>query len=504
MRKKRLIWNLITEYGSRLCTIICAFILPKLILETYGSETNGLISSITQFLSIIYLTDMGFNVVVQSALYKPLSNNDDEEISRILVSATKFFRIIGGLLVVYTIFLCIFYPLVVENYFDRLYIVMLIIILSSGSIVQYLFGIVRAQLLCADQKIYIVSITTAATTLLNTMLCYLLIKIDVSIHLVKLATAVCFLINPIVYSLYIKKHYRISWRIKYDTEPIKQKWIGISQHFANYVFRNTDVVVLTIISNIKNVSIYSVYNLVLNGINQILSTFGNAIQPLLGEFWAKGEDDNFSNAFRMYENTMHTVGTFVYGCTLSLIGPFIRVYTFGVSDANYDVPLFAFTITLSAFFQFYCTPYSIVINTIGHFKESRDNYIKVAILNLFISIIAVRYFGLVGVAVGTLISSIYKTLWQGMYLYKEVIGRNIQSLFLDIIKNNLILTLGGLACLFVGLDNVSYLSWVVLAVKSVIIWFSVLLFVNLIIDRKSMKLFLETIRNITKSRVSVK
>ena len=53
MREKRLFYNTISSLVFQVTTIICGFILPRLILNAFGSEVNGLVNSITQFLGVI-------------------------------------------------------------------------------------------------------------------------------------------------------------------------------------------------------------------------------------------------------------------------------------------------------------------------------------------------------------------------------------------------------------------------------------------------------------------
>ena len=92
MRKKKLIWNTISSLVFQITTIICGFILPHLILHHFGSSINGLVNSITQFLAVITFLELGVGAVVQSSLYKPLADKDNEAISKIIVSANRFFR----------------------------------------------------------------------------------------------------------------------------------------------------------------------------------------------------------------------------------------------------------------------------------------------------------------------------------------------------------------------------------------------------------------------------
>lgn len=72
--------------------------------------------------------------------------------------------------------------------------------------------------------------------------------------------------------------------MSYDKEPIPQKWNGVAQHVASVVLDSTDVVVLSIFSNLIYVSIYNVYNLVIYGVKQLFMAMTNGVQALLGNF----------------------------------------------------------------------------------------------------------------------------------------------------------------------------------------------------------------------------
>ena len=108
MREKRLFYNTISSLVFQVTTIICGFILPRLILNAFGSEVNGLVNSITQFLGVISFLELGVGAVVQSALYKPLAEKNQEDVSKIISSANKFFTRLGQILLIYVIALVIF------------------------------------------------------------------------------------------------------------------------------------------------------------------------------------------------------------------------------------------------------------------------------------------------------------------------------------------------------------------------------------------------------------
>ena len=495
MRKKLFIWNTTTSLLSKVIAIACAFVLPRLILQNYGTEINGLTSSISQFLTIVSLSEFGVTAVVQSALYKPLAENDVNSISKIIVSASKFFRKIGYILVFYIGLLCIFYPLLINNVFGFKYTAGLILAMSINSLVQYLFGITKGQLISASQRGYIISITEIFVNILNTTICCILIYLGASIQFVKLITALIFLIQPITYIIYVRRNYNINYNIEYTEEPIKQKWNGVAQHIAYYVLNATDTIVLTIFSNLENVSIYCVYRLVLAGIHQLFSIFENSVKPLFGEVWALKESVQLKKFFNLYEWFINILVCFVFGCTLTLIIPFVKVYTNGVNDANYIVPGFSSVFTLCYAIQNVRNPYNVLILSVGHYKQTQKNYIITAIINIVFSVIFVQQFGLIGVAIGTLIALIYQTFWQAWYIYTHILQSNMTNFIKQISIDILTIIIGNIVSSGILLSDITYKGFVIMSLKVSSIWLITILIINLIFYRNNIILLFKLIIN---------
>ena len=68
MRSKKALYNIITNLIMQGSAIIYGFVIPKIIIDYFGSDVNGLVSSITQFLAYITLLESGFGPVVKSIL----------------------------------------------------------------------------------------------------------------------------------------------------------------------------------------------------------------------------------------------------------------------------------------------------------------------------------------------------------------------------------------------------------------------------------------------------
>ena len=110
MKKKLLATNTLVAIIYQLIVVVCGFILPRVILGEFGSELNGLVNSITQFLSVISFMELGVGAVVSSELYGPLLRREWKSISIIVSSAEKFFKKLATILCIYVVILFFFVP----------------------------------------------------------------------------------------------------------------------------------------------------------------------------------------------------------------------------------------------------------------------------------------------------------------------------------------------------------------------------------------------------------
>lgn len=486
MRNKRLLYNTVSSLVFQLTTIICGFILPRLILGAFGSEVNGLVNSITQFLGIISFLELGVGAVVQSALYKPLAEKRQDDVSKIIASANKFFSRLGQVLLVYVVILVALYPRFAAREFGFAYTATLLIAISISSFAQYFFGIVNRLLLTADQRGYIQYNAQTIAVIGNTVACFILIYLDCSIQVVKLTTSLIYLLQPFLVYLYVRSYYKIDKKIKYTEEPITQKWNGIAQHVAAVILDGTDTIVLTMFATLSDVSIYSVYHLVVKGVKQLFLSMTNGITALIGELWAKQELNELNKTFSWTEWTIHTGTTFIFGLTAILVVPFVKVYTAGISDANYVQPLFAALIVAANAGHCIRLPYNIMILAAGHYKQTQNNYIVVAIINIIVSVATVKVWGLIGVAIGTLVAMAYQTVWMAVYDSKHLIKWPIKNFLKQIFVDIITVLIGFFAARIITMQEVSYFAWIILALKTTAVWSLIAIAINIIFYRSKM------------------
>ena len=477
-RSKKLALNTATSLINQVAILICGFILPRMFLVSYGSAVNGLQASIMQFLGLIMLGELGVGAVVQSALYKPLAVKNELEISQIICSAERFFHKLGYILLGYTFVLMAIYPLFIKREFDWFYTASLIAIISISKLAQYFFALTYRLLLSANQMGFIYLTLNTIVLILNTIVAVFLMKKGMGIHGVLFVSSAIFILQPIFLIFYVRKYYNIDHKLVLKTEPIKQKWNGIAQHISAWILNGTDALILTIFSTLETVSVYTVYNLVVYGVRQFVVACTAGVQATFGNMLAKQEMHNLKLSFSHLEWFMHTITTFLFGMTGLLIVNFVRVYTKGVTDTNYIVPAFAVLFTCAIAIECLRLPYNIMIKAAGHYKETQNSAFIEAGINLVLSIILVFKYGLIGVAIGTLVALLYRTIYFAWYLSNNILKRELVHFKKHILVDIIVIAVMALFTGSFTMKNISYWAWFILACKTGIICFLISVIIN--------------------------
>ena len=424
MRSRKALVNIFASLVAEIVSVICGFILPRLILSSFGSSYNGITSSITQFLGYVSLMRAGIGGVTKAALYKSLADKNNEEISAIINATDRFLKkvalIFGGSMIV----IAAVYPLFVQEDFDWFFSFSLVLIIGFSTFVQYFFALTYQFLLQADQRQSVISYVQIASTILNTLLAALLIKLGAGIHVVKLGSALVFTANRLFLNAYVKRYYKIDKTVPPNNEAIKDRWDCFGLQVANFVNMNTDLVILTMFTNLLEVSVYSVYNMVVHGLRSALMMLGKNVGTAFGSMFAKNEIDLVRRNLLLYEQIIFFGANLVFSTTFVLLPDFVAVYTNGVTDVDYVRPLFSAILVLATLFNIYRIPYQTMAEVVGHFKQTRNGAFFEAFLNIAVSVLMVKSFGLVGVAIGTLCAAVFRTFQYEIYMATKLIQRS--------------------------------------------------------------------------------
>lgn len=484
--QKKAFYNIVSSLLFQSIMLITNFIVPNLIIHNYGSSINGLITSITQFLSFVVLLESGIGAVVLVKYYDALATNDSIKMSQVYKESKKFFDIIAYITIIYVIILCIIFPYIAKNNTSsRFTVTALILIISTTYLTQYFFGLVNQLVIQADQKTYIINFTKSIANLISTALIALFIFLKADIIIVKSVGAIALVSIPVIFSVYVKKNYNINHNIERNKSILSDKWSGLGQHIAAFIHGNADIVLLTLFSGVLEVSVYSVYALITSGMHSVQTALSNGVSAAFGNMIANGENKKVKEYYIAFDYLNMLIFSILFTVAFFMILPFVRLYTNGATDINYIRPLYA-AIVLAADYL-YCVrcSYSCIIYAAGHFRQTMKNSYIEAGINIVISLLLVNKYGLVGVGIGTLAAMVYRCIDYIYYLSKNIIYWDIKKTaykyFINIIAFVIIYFIVR-NFNFNQINNVK--QWIIYAIITTLITAVIYISINLILNKK--------------------
>lgn len=415
---------------QQIVTMIAGFIIPKIMIEVYGSDINGMVSSIGQFISYFTLVEAGISGAVVYSLYRPLAQRDHLAINRILVAARNFYWQSGYIFVGLTCFFAAVYPFfVVTDTLPSWEIGLLVLIMGVSGTLDF-FTLAKYQaLLTAAQKIYVISLASTSAVIVNTIVIVVLSIWKVDIVLVRFIALSSVFLRTFLLWQYVRKTYTfIDYSVEPNNRALDKRWDVLFLNVLGPVQQGTPIILTTLFSTLKMVSAYAIYNLVMSGINALLSVFISGLSASFGDVIAKGEKDVLRRAYNEFETCYYALIAGVYGVTLATITPFVCVYTKNATDMDYNLPWLGFLLAFNGLLYNLKTPQGMMVISAGLYKETKWRSFIQTLIVVIGGIVGGFFYGLPGILLGEILSNIYRDIDLGYYIPKHLIGtRPVES-----------------------------------------------------------------------------
>ena len=461
MRMKNAFQNVISAIILQIIIVITGIYIPQLMILTYGSSINGMVSSITQFITYISLVEAGIGNASLVALYLPLATDNHKKVNSIMSATSRFYYRAGMIYSMLLIGLACIYPYFSEDGIDVSLIRWMVIVLGSSTLVDFLVLGKYRVFLNANQKGYIVTITQSVGTIANAIICIVLIRLQFSILLVKVAATLVYILRTIYIWVYVKKNYAyLNMNEEPDNSALKTRWDVLIHQIAGVVVSSTDVVILTtFLRNFAEISVYTVYNLIASNIITLLDSFSNSLCSIFGDAFAKNETNTVKENYMIYEFFFFLIAFIASTCILILMIPFMKIYTANIKDANYIRPITAVLFSIIVLSRSIRTPALTMIMAVGHYKETRRAAIIEAVINISVSIMLVKKMGINGVLIGTVCSYMYRTTDIVYYTGKKIVKGSLKLTVERIIRNLLIMILCEVISYKISVEILSWGMW---------------------------------------------
>lgn len=429
---------------QQLLTLIFGLIVPRLFIQTFGSEMNGLLSSLGNLYGYLALVEAGVGTVAIQALYGPVGRDDKKSINEIMTATGNYYNKAGFIYLLGVIVIAVLYPLTVTTTIPRITIFIVTVLNGMGGVINFWVQGKYMVLLQAEGKKYLMSIvSTVIYVIQNFMKIFMLARgLDVvAIHMGYFVISLC---QMSFYFFYMKKNYK--WLNLKDTpnkEALSQSNAVFVQQITWMICGNTDILVLTYIAqDLKAVSVYTVYLMIYSTIEKLFNNLFGSFHYLLGQKYNIDREEYLS-LHRIYECLSMTGAFMLYTIAFILTTPFMRVYTAGITDIAYVDKYLPFLFTFMHLLSSSREASSRVINFAGHFKQMQWRAILESIINIVVSVVLVIKLGIYGVLLGTIVAYLWRTNDIIIYANKNILKRRSWNTYKLLLGNQIIF---GLLC----------------------------------------------------------
>lgn len=482
-RKNSAILNMIFNFIYQGTNTIVNIIIPPLIIGKYGSAINGLISTIKQILAYVQLVGAGISESTVVSLYKPLADDDTDKINSIYNACSITFFRMGVVFNLISLVVALVYPFFIKESFDYTFLVVLILVLSiAGASEFYVIGKYRA-LLIADQRLYIINIAQTVGSISNLLITIILIYLDANIILIQLGASILYAMRILIVYTYVKKNYLfLDKKCIPNFKAIEKRKAATVHHLSGLVCFGTQTVTISIFCGLIEASIYSVYNLIFNGMNLILSTISSSLLATFGNMLASDDKEHTRKIFSLFETFYYLCVFILYTVTYIMFLSFVDLYTSNVSDVNYIRRSFAMLFCIMGIINCTRTPGATLINAIGHYKETQNRALVEMTICIILQLLLVNIYKSEGVILGTIIAFLYRACDIFNYSNKVILSQSVRQTLKKIIPNLIIfitfmLLVNSFDTYFVN----NYFEWILVAIIITSICSIIYLIINFIL-----------------------
>ncbi len=423
MRSRNSFLTMLTGITSMLVIGILGFLKIKFFISGLGDDANGLIQMITRILSYLSLAELGLGSALIYRLYKPLAENDKEQVSIIMNTANHFFIKIGFFILGLLFALMFLIPIIIKNNsYDNFYLYKIFILIGIPYVIEYLWYKKYYILLCSDQKQYIVNLVINGCTIIYDIIVIIALINGISLTTFVLLNYPFIIIKGIGLQMVCKKRYSY---IK-KTNKIDKNSVELSKdvfvHNLGYSINNSsDQIVLSIFNGLSFVSIYSSYYYIVKYLKDAVDAILKSTTHSFGNLFAQKEDRN-KKGYSVYKEYLSFSSVFAIIITTTFfvsIIPFINIWI-GKSEYILSFPaILAFTCLVFA--NIITIPISIMATSNGVFKQTKYYSFLATIVNILLSILLIKKYEIAGIVFATVFSKLF--IWAPLtikVLYRDV------------------------------------------------------------------------------------
>ena len=498
-KDRRIKYNLISGVVYQVVLIALSFLLPRLYLENFGSEVNGVLSTIKQIFTYMCLLEAGVGLATTQALYKPVAQKDFDSASAVLSATNKYYIKTGVVYTIIVLLIAVLYAYVIPTSINSHVLFLLVILNALPSLFSFFIQAKYRILMEVDGRKYVITNSETILQLLVNAGKILVLLLTDSLVLIQLVYCVLAIVQLGYLYIYAKRRYKwLNLKTRPDYNAISQKKSVLVHQLSGMVFNNTDIILLSILCDFKVVSVYTIYNIFFSQMQSFITSIVSGFSFALGQMF-QVDREKFNKVYNLYESAYIMATFIIYTLMAVFLLPLIQIYTGGINDANYTNVYLVFLFVLMNLLANGKLPVNHVLEYSGKFEETRTHAITEMVINIVVSVVCIIKWGICGAIFGTITALLYRSIVMIYYSNKKVLGRSMFSTYKLWLINGAVFAV---VMLILFVDSFSGVSFGRLVLNGIIhsVWIvGLYVVVNLIFGKEAYKTLLELCRRNKKS-----
>lgn len=442
MRTQNSAKNVSLVFLNSILVNIFRFVSRTIFIKILGEQYLGVNGILSNILGILALADLGIGNAISFSLYKPLANKDEEKIKSLMMYYKRAYNIIGFVVLIFGLFLLPFLNFFVKDYnkIEGLNIYYLIFLFNMAS--GYFFSYKRT-LIIADQSEYKITPIIMVFNFIVTISQILVIVLFKSYLLYLIVQMVFTFIENVVINLYINSKYNylkdknVNEIDNDELKTIKLNVKGLIYHkLGTYFVDSTDNIIISKYLGLSVVGIYSNYSLIINMLNSFITSMLRSLTSSIGNVNATEKAQKKYEIFKSLNFLNFVIYSICSVCLYNLLNIFIGSVWLDKNfllDKNVVVIL-SMIFYVNGFMYFN----DIVKGAAGIFYK--DKYVPIiqSTINIVVSIVLAKRIGLLGVFIGTIMSTLFVMCVKPIIIYKYIFESNVVNYYIDFLKKALL------------------------------------------------------------------
>ena len=486
--------NLISSLVYQVVLISLSFLLPRLYLENFGSEVNGVLSTIKQIFTYMCLLEAGVGLATTQALYKRIGEKDFKSASEVLSATNVYYIKTGIIYLAIVLVIAVVYAWVIPTSINSFVLFFMVILTAIPALFSYFVQAKYRILMEVDGRKYVLNNAETILQLASNVGKILVLLLTDSLILIQLVYCIIALVQLAFLYFYAKRRYKwLDLKAKPDFEAISQKNSVLVHQLSGMVFNNTDVILISLLCDFKAVSIYAIYNIFFSQVQTFITSVVSSFTFALGQMFHT-DREKFDKLYNSYE-TFYIMATFIiYTLMAVFLLPLIQIYTSGINDAEYTNVTLVLLFAVMNLIANAKMPANGIIEYSGDFEKTRSYAIWEMAINITVTIGAILYMGICGAILGTIAALLYRGIVTIHFSNKKVLARSQMCTYKIVICNGLVF-MAVMAIFFVdSFSNAPFLSLLLSGVIHSIWIVALYLVANFIFNKEAFKTIFELYR----------